>query len=309
MSLVDDLNTFAAKQNKTPQDQAKKAIIDFARNHDEGGNLTASIFGALGAYQPLSESELFPLREELDNLRSELEYKSESIFNGGELPDVATAEKHKAKGKAEAYIRLYDKINAPDVLPLGAIELAKKIAANIITPFDENRVLRKSVSTPAMKWGHENEIIALNELSEMVARDGFTLTPLTFYALSGIGRTGATPDFTISNGAIKIVGDIKSPLNNEVHIETILRGNNTDQLKKDESGYYWQFTGQMLCSGVREHWKISFNPSFPVGHPLRLHKSVMLYNEEDAAFLLSRIKMFWAHVQTIIDAVEKSSSI
>ena len=295
-----------------PQDQAKKAIIAFAKNHIDGGKLTASIFGTICTYQPPSEAELLPLRKELHKLRVELECKSESIFSGGKLPDIDIAAIYKAKLKAESFVKLYEKINAPDVLPLGAIELAKKIAANIITPFDDNRVLQKNVSTPAMRWGHENEIIALKELAEMVAKDGLFLTEQPFYLLDCFDNTGATPDFDLrkqSGDFPLIAGDIKSPLNNEVHIVNILRGDNTEQFKKDEAGYYWQFQGQMLCSGAREHWKISFNPSFPIGHKFRLHKSVMQYNEADGAFLLNRIRMFWACVESIIAEVKEKERI
>ena len=305
---------------KPKDDQVKQKIINFAKNHIDGGNLTASIFGAICTHQPPSGDALTVAKNDLLELKNKLIKKSATIFNQDGTANIEIATTFKGKGDAEKYNALYEKINAPDVLPLGAIELAKRIAANIITPFDDNRVLQKNVSTPAMRWGHENEVIALKELAEIVAKDGFVLTEQSFYRLSGVKNTGATPDFdlkikpSIAEVPLKcqppiVVGDIKSPLNNEVHVASILRGNNTEQFKKDESGYYWQFQGQMLCSGAREHWKISFNPSFPAEHPFRLHKSVMQYNEADGAFLLNRIKMFWARVEAIIAEVKEKERI
>src|SRR5574343_421552 len=209
--------------------------------------------------------------------------------------------------------------------PLSAAELAKYQAE-----FDtlESKLIKKSADiftadgladleiaagckaiTDAKRfnWLHEQEIVALQEIEKLVNEDGYYIfRTQPFYQLADSDNTGATPDFELIDqpelGAI-IVGDVKSPLNVAVHMANVNRGNDVKKLKEDEPSYYWQFIMQMLCSGAREHWRFSFNPSFPIGHPARLFKSVMMLSDvqDDADFLISRIRMFWDLVNKLVE--------
>lgn len=284
----------------------EKKIINF--HQKRWGKIGASQVFKLATNAPLSAAELAKYQAEFDTLESKLAKKSADIFTDDGLADLEIATGCKAITDAKRFNWLHDAINAPDVLPDGAVKFAERIAAEIVTPFTAERCLAENVSVTAMRWGHEQEIVALSEIEKYATERGFAFTAQPFYPLGGFENTGATPDFSIMRDAemyenALITGDVKSPLNVAVHMANINRGNDLEMLKKDEAAYYWQFIMQMLCSGAREHWRFSFNPSFPIGHPARLFKSVMLLSDvqDDADFLISRIRMFWDLVNKLVE--------
>lgn len=301
----------AVKIEQSEFTPAQQSIIDF--HQKRWGKLTASKVYAICTGAPLSAAELAKYQAEFDTLESKLIKKSADIFTDDGLADLEIATGCKAITDAKRFNWLHETINAPDVLPDGAVKFAERIAAEIVTPFTAERCLAENVSVGAMRWGNEQEIVALQEIEQYATERGYHFTAQPFYQLAGFDNTGATPDFDLkvdeSIAEVRlcdqlpiIVGDVKSPLNVAVHMANINRGNDLEMLKKDEAAYYWQFIMQMLCSGAREHWRFSFNPSFPIGHPARLFNSVMMLSDvqDDADFLIKRIGMFWRLVECLV---------
>ena len=262
-------NDLNAKPEMSP---AQQSIIAF--HQKRWGKIGASQVFKLVTDAPLSSAELAKYQEEFDTLESKLIKKSADIFTADGLVDLEIATGCKAITDAKRFNWLHEKINAPDVLPNGAVKFAERIAAEIVTPFTAERCLAENVSVGAMRWGNEQEIVALQEIEQYATERGYHFTEQPFCPLAGFDNTGATPDFTLQIANSIIAGDVKSPLNVAVHMANVNR-NDAKKLKEDEPSYYWQFIMQMLCSGAREHWMFSFNPSFPVGHPARLRGSAL----------------------------------
>jgi len=115
-------------------------------------------------------------------------------------------------------------------------------------------------SPAAIKWGWENEPLAIATYQEM------TLNQVEYYGKDNPhffkynNFSGGSPD-AIING--KTIGEVKCPYNSANHIQNILgskESNAQEWLKENREDYYLQLQFNMLCTGLKEGIFISYDP-------------------------------------------------
>lgn len=163
----------------------------------------------------------------------------------------------------------------------------RQIVAEILTG-----VPREQIKAKALAWGTEAEPFAVAayeaRIDDLVTLSGFVPHPR--YAF-----IGASPDFLVGTDG---GGEIKCPLDSEVHLETLLSGLPQEHIEQIQGGLW--VTG-------RAWWDfISYHPHFP-SH-LRLYVQRVHRDEAFIADMDAECLQFWAEVQQILKRLNKTNT-
>lgn len=139
-------------------------------------------------------------------------------------------------------------------------------------------------STPAMRWGTENESLAIEqyELAKKVKVMDCPFIPMKNFE----DYVGGSPDGRLSS--LDRIIEVKCPYNPTVHIEHC-RWNEPEDLKAGNIQYYAQVQHNMLDTGVELCDFISYSPLFRNG--LDLHILEVPFDKEFCELLTERIEL------------------
>lgn len=139
-------------------------------------------------------------------------------------------------------------------------------------------------STPAMRWGTENESLAIEqyELAKKVKVMDCPFIPMKNFE----DYVGGSPDGRLSS--LDRIIEVKCPYNPTVHIEHC-RWNEPEDLKAGNLQYYAQVQHNMLDTGVELCDFISYSPLFRNG--LDLHILEVPFDKEFCELLTERIEL------------------
>lgn len=278
--------------------------VEFARKRS--GGVGASEVNKICTYQPDIE-QLPKLNKELAITELELDKKGVFDYWSENTPSETIESELKKASAITAYRNaesIYKKICAinNDSLPTGALELAETIALERLTGFCEESDV--SFDSPATRWGNKYEVEAIEALKAEYPEYQFLYTgeEQKSFQLLDYPHQWATPDAVVSiAGFHGATLDIKCPYDRKVHFRNWRLITDRESFKKMHSDYYWQGVCQMLATGLKAFWFVSYDPRCKCTKipPLVVHK-FELY-QPDADFLLSRVAMFEAEVARIME--------
>jgi len=261
------------------------AQVEFARKRS--GGVGASKIHALCTNQP-DYSKLPDLESAISDLVDKI--------NNSKTGKTITAEKD-----LETKQRQLDAI-LNDRLPTGALELAETIALERLTGFCEESDV--GFDSPATRWGNKYEAEAIEALkSEYHDYDFlFVNDEQKSFQLLDYPHEWATPDAVLSIAGYHIAAlDAKCPFDRKVHFRNWRLIKDRESFKKLHPMYYWQGVDQMLATGLKAFWFVSYDRRYKGTKipSLVVHKFEL--SQPDADFLLSRVAMFEAEVLRIME--------
>jgi hypothetical protein len=183
----------------------------------------------------------------------------------------------------------------------GAMTYINQKAAELLTGLPVGGALE---GMAAIEWGNAQEPagIAEFELHYNINVLYYGKANPLFYEYSTFA--GGSPDFMISD---EVGGEIKCPYNSGIHVEH-LQLNSADDLREYSDQKYWQCQANMLFTGAKIWYFISYDPRFPIPeHQLKVIEVVR--DEGDMKELKDRIQAGEKVLRTIIEKLETPSDI
>lgn len=193
------------------------------------------------------------------------------------------------QGSAQWHADRAGKLTASEFVVVGAGTEAARDHLMLVLAFERlSGKPRHSISAASLKWGNANESPARrayeDQAGTMTAPSGFVLHP-------DYPFIGASPDFRVPpNGG----GEIKSPLDEAVHLRTWRDGMPPDHM--------WQVQGGMMCTGA-DWWDFcSFHPDAPPN--LRLYRQRIFRDQVFIDELLESLLLFETRVRATVKALD-----
>ena len=142
-------------------------------------------------------------------------------------------------------------------------------------------------SSKATDWGNEWEEHAIRELAKSLGVSDENLVLKPHFVVYG-DYSGASPDCYMTIDGVKIGGEVKCPFNSSVHTYRLRHVRNAQELKDEESDYYWQIQANMFFNKIPLWYFASYDPRFP--EHKRLHKFPVEANVEDQKLMLDKME-------------------
>jgi hypothetical protein len=139
----------------------------------------------------------------------------------------------------------------------------------------------------AIEWGNSNEIDAVMSFEKIKGKSVEYFgkgNPMFFPYEKFPDWAGGSPDGLIGDDGVI---EVKCPYNSAHHITHLLIGSAED-LKKEKPDYYGQIQFNMLCTGRKNGFFISYDPR-PLNHKIRCHVIDVPFDEPYCNDLEERI--------------------
>lgn len=177
--------------------------------------------------------------------------------------------------------KLMEKGRGGEYFGKGAKTYIRQKAAEILT---QEPVNGGRLNISSLEWGsaHEHEAVQLFEQETEFTVEYFGGANPKFFDYTNF--SGGSPD-GIANGTTVL--EVKCPYNSGEHIEHLLL-NSAEDLLEYYPEAYWQIQFNMLCTGCKNGYFISYDPRF-AEEPLRLKYVYIEQNEEHALLLKERL--------------------
>lgn len=175
-------------------------------------------------------------------------------FNGSEVGDLMGSPKTKGKQWTDTALKLIYKVAAERHL-------------SFLLMYDdsllEEFLARSGAQTVAMKWGHEHEKDAVNELAAQLTREGvkgFQMKKEASVIHPTVKVLAASPDRIVEIGGENYIVEIKCPYNPANAFLAQKTVNDWESLKKWNPAYYWQVVAEIACNGAKGAYFCVYDP-------------------------------------------------
>ena len=186
--------------------------------------------------------------------------------------------------------RLMTCLDKLDILPVGAITYIEEVVIEILTAGKG----KKNFKNDSMDRGNEEEKFAVVKFEEK--------TGLKLYAtnedqefIQMCSYFGGTPDGLFNEDGLV---EIKCP-DSKTHLFYLRNIKSWENLKKICSNYYWQIQGNLLATGRKTAYFISYDDRFENEEHQFLYIEVPR-NDEDIDKLKKRLQMAKKHKQELL---------
>jgi hypothetical protein len=142
-------------------------------------------------------------------------------------------------------------------------------------------------SSKATDWGNEWEEHAILELAKHLQCDPDNVQLKPNFVLYG-DHSGASPDAYVTINGQKYGGEVKCPYNSTVHLRRLRTIHTAQDLKDNESDYYWQIQANIFFNKIPMWYFASYDPRFPADKRLKVIE--VEANPQDIELMLVKLE-------------------